>query len=290
MSYMYADTVRVMRAHLPVDTSQSFERIQRSLPPGPGKVDSRQAPKASLQAVDAPLPQLARGASGLDTTPKRTASQLGAFFGRFAGPVATVLLGATLALGLGGCATTHRGVTMNPEVVVAQTQIQQIPSVASRAVRAQIAAMETSILGDATPPMAFMPAAGKATQTRAGSYKTHTVPRWDVTGLGARGELGALLLLPVSGHVGDSHQARIDNARHFADIDLHRVWVKHPSGPESVLFDEIPAAGRLVTPQEAFLTLQPGLNVLCWDPMPGKTGGVDGFPSGRSIEIYWDGN
>ncbi len=259
-----------------------------------------QGPRPAPVETTAPEGPLATGLAkrastqGANPVRRTTAAERGASWGFMRRAVAVVTIGAAVVLS--GCATHQaaRGPTLEPTAVEqATTRADQAranaPSADSRWVKSLIGDMERTILDDATPPMSVLFEPGRATQTRQGSYKKHIVPKYAVTNLGPTGEIGALMLLPVSGHVGDSHAERVANARHYADIDVHRIWLEKPDGTTEVLYDAIAANGRLVTPQDIVATLQPGVNTLCWDPMPGKTGGVAGFPSGRSLEIEWDG-
>lgn len=234
------------------------------------------------------------GAGRSNPVRARTTAERGMLWGLMRRSAAIVTIGAAVLLS--GCAT-HR-ISQGPSVetpAVVQTASRadqarmNTPSADARYVKALIGDLERTILEDATPPMAVLFEPGHSTLVRQGSYKKHIVPKVAVTNLGPTGEIGALMLLPVSGHVGDSRAERNANARHYADIDLHRIWLEKPDGTTEVLYDAIAANGRLVTPQDIVAKLQPGVNVLCWDPMPGKTGGVDGFPSGRSLELEWDG-
>ncbi len=151
-------------------------------------------------------------------------------------------------------------------------------------------------LSGATPPLGFLPRSlpqCKMVQVRQGSYKKHIIPQWELSGLkDAAGNTRSLkvdLFAPVSGHVGGTLQAMQANADSYSKTNIHKIWLVTPKG-QSTLLHNGPATGAHVTHLIRELSFgEKGTYKLYFDPLPGHTAGIGGFPSGRTVEIKYDG-
>lgn len=86
----------------------------------------------------------------------------------------------------------------------------------------------------------------------------------------------AVLLLPTSAHFGTDPAALAKNQK-------LTVWVEH-NGIKTTIVDGAPTfdGKSMVTAVRAQIPLKPGINKVFFDPYPGKTAGVAGFPGGRT--------
>lgn len=151
-----------------------------------------------------------------------------------------------------------------------RSQIQQIT-----------AQMESAVQGNATPVMRILPATRSISRfqiTRQPDYKGNVTAQFEVSGLGAGGDLPLTILFPVSGHVG------AQQAQQYAQSNVYKVELQRPDGTLTALGD-VKSTG-VVTEIAQNLKLAKGTNILrVW---PSATA-VDGFRPGREIELVWDG-
>lgn len=150
-------------------------------------------------------------------------------------------------------------------------------------IRERKAFMEDYILnvGD-TPEMEFLGAEGTSVKLVRPFDDGGTIAYIEVSGLGASGILSGTFLLPVSGHVGKKE------ALSWAKTDTYSLYVEDAGGTRlATLVADAKSLG-LVTAQEAAIPLQAN-QLLKVTYYRSGSGGPRGYPSGRILEIKWDG-
>lgn len=152
----------------------------------------------------------------------------------------------------------------------------------TQAIRSNIASMRRTILGAATPPIEIIARPGITLRTlRWSSYHPSVIPQVEVKGVGADGHLDVTLLAPVSGHTG------VDDARRWATTDTFTISYQHGNGPRTTIARDVKSID-LVTDIDVTVPLKQGeLTKLYYDRS--GSAGVWGFPSGRTIELMWNG-
>jgi hypothetical protein len=203
------------------------------------------------------------------STKRGLAHSIGTWFHQLTRPVAVVALGAALVTS--GCAGLRTG-THGVHVPSTPGHVVMAPSahdIAADDYRVQLTAarMNQAIMNSATPAMAIIHDNPYVVQTVAGSYEKHIIPEYTVKA-GAKRKFVAILALPVSGHVGSTLAERRENARHYAEIDRHKVWVQFPDGTEKVLAQNLDPQGALTYLIKIEIELKPGRNVLYFNPFP----------------------
>jgi hypothetical protein len=145
------------------------------------------------------------------------------------------------------------------------------------------------------PPMRIFPAIGTdMILTRSWSYKPREIaPAFRISKLGESGLFRFTQLGPVSGHNGN------ENARRWALTDKYYIAVAEGKdiGPSlggygvpkgvTLIVDQAPSRD-LVTAHEVELVLKPNVPTFIYYWRQGSAG-VAGYPSGRTIEVVWDG-
>jgi len=130
-----------------------------------------------------------------------------------------------------------------------------------------------------TPEMEFVPAVGINLKVLQ-DYDNGRIPRISLTGIGPDGILAATMLLPVSGHCGPN------SARAWAKTDTYSLFLESPAGNINIVKDA-PSLG-IITLQEIEVKLTPSVVYKITYHRSGS-GGPMGYPSGRILEIVWDG-
>jgi len=130
-----------------------------------------------------------------------------------------------------------------------------------------------------TPEMEFYPAQGTKTKIIR-TYHNDTIPSIEVSSLGSARELHGTMLLPVSGHVGT------ENALRWAKTDTYDIFLEGSRGKTPIV-SQAKSLG-LITAQEVILKLKKG-ELLRLTYYRSGSGGPSGYPSGRILEILWDG-
>jgi hypothetical protein len=150
-------------------------------------------------------------------------------------------------------------------------------------IRSLVSSMSSTILRNATPPFELVADGGANLRTRRyGSYHDNIVPQVEASGVGPSATLSATVLAPVSGHVG------AESARQWAKTDTFSIYVQHGNGPRTTLASNVRSTD-LVTSHDIKVPLKKGEITKVFYDRSGSAG-VAGFPSGRTIEIVWNGN
>lgn len=248
---------------------------------GSGAIDlakATQAPVTFLPPEDARNPVSAKPRHTLRET-------IGGFFRSMIRPAGAVALGAALLLA-GGCATSRHGAGVSLGTIGVQPAYGQVRmaaaevNISDRDVQSQVSRMNRTILNDATPPMDMITRSPHVRQTVGGDYKHNIIPEF-VVEKAANGKFTAVFLLPVSGHVGDTHAERQENARHYGEIDRHKIWIKFPDGTTKVLGENLDPKGELTFAVRYEIELQKGKNEIIFSPLP------DGRPDLTCHDHRW---
>lgn len=153
-----------------------------------------------------------------------------------------------------------------------------------REIRAQVKELHDIVINeDATPSMVFVPADGvKLTPVvESGGYGSGIIPRYRVHSTG--GVLSGTLLLPVSGHLGNT------NARQWAKSDTYEIIANgSPFSNDNVTEGVKQKSLGIITLQNLHLPLIPGI-VLRLSYNRSGSAGPGGFSEGRNIEFIWSG-
>jgi hypothetical protein len=192
---------------------------------------------------------------------------IGSLFRRMIPAAAAASLGAILLLST-GCAT-HRAGTIG--IPSANAQVVMAPrgeaNITDHDVRSRVGGMNATLLNSATPAMDMITRSPHVRQTVTGNYKKNIIPEFTVEKR-ANGKFTAVFLLPVSGHVGNTAQEQKANARHYAEIDRHKIWVKYPDGTTQTLAENLDPKGQLTYAIRLELELKPGKNEIIFSPLP----------------------
>jgi hypothetical protein len=149
--------------------------------------------------------------------------------------------------------------------------------------------MEGFILGHHdVPEMELIPEAGSpAKLVNDWHMNDRKNARFEFSGVGKAPVFKGTLLLPVSGHVGGSDAQKAANARKFSKTDTYQIELEDGDGHRSWLVPTTKSLD-LVTMQDVSVTLKKGRTMKLLYHRSGS-GGPGGFPTGRTIELYWDG-
>lgn len=143
-----------------------------------------------------------------------------------------------------------------------------------------------------TPELVFvprgLPPGVRVTKVRSASGD-HVHAIYEVSGLSAGGVVPGIAMMPTSGHYG------LD-PKQLAQDQRHTLWMVHGTESytartaENTVVDGVQSFGpagqrELVTAVRTEIPLRPGSNRLHFDPYPGKSAGVGGYPGGRTIEF-----
>lgn len=110
-------------------------------------------------------------------------------------------------------------------------------------------------------------------------------PAIELSGLRG-GKVNALIFCPTSGHTGQAVE--------FGKNQQHTLWINQNknytpgSGTPLVRGQQTNPAqdnGFVTVVRVKDIPMQPGTNFLMFDPFPGRTAGVGGFPEGRIVEF-----
>lgn len=128
-----------------------------------------------------------------------------------------------------------------------------------------------------TPPMELVPEEGvKASYTDRYDGGHPEITHIKVSGIGPSGILKATMVLPVSGHTG------VANAEAWAKTDTYTLLI----GTKAIVKNV--KSLDLVTKHEVEIPLKIGSNEVFYERS--GSGGVGGYPEGRTIVVEWDGN
>jgi hypothetical protein len=236
-------------------------------------VEQKREPRSLEVETHAPVtyvPREERGSNPVSSKPRGTiASAVSRFYQTMIRPAAAVALGATLLLG--GCATARQG-TLTGGLPIAHASVQIAPQpydiqVDAADVRSAAGRMNTTIMSSATPAMAMITRNPHVDQTVYGNYKQNIIPEFSVS-KDAKGKFVAIFLLPVSGHVGSTVREQQENARHYAEIDRHKIWIKYPDGSTKTLAENLDPKGELTYAIRLELELEPGKHEIIFSPLP----------------------
>jgi hypothetical protein len=234
-----------------------------------------QAPVTFIPETDSQNPVSAK--------PRHTFAQtVGNFFRRMIRPAAAVALGATLLLA-GGCASVRQGGLHPAGVPVAQGSVRIADDqvkISDFDVRLRIQNMNRSIMNSGTPAMGMITRSDHVRQTVGGDYKKNIIPEF-VVEKAANGKFVAVFLLPVSGHVGDTRAEQQENARHYGEIDRHKIWIKYPDGSTKVLAQNLDPKGDLTYAIRLEIELPKGKSEIIFSPLP------DGRPELTCHDHRW---
>jgi hypothetical protein len=156
-------------------------------------------------------------------------------------------------------------------------QAQAAPAVrpgARTEIASEVYGLEASIRQNATPPFAFVSLSPgvNLVQTRYSNYKSGIHGQVEVRGLGTDGKISLASLLPVSAHTGEWAA--------FAKSNVYDVNVRHADGRSESF---VVKSTGLVTEHQLDLTLAKGTSTITFAPR--GSGGVGGFPSGRTLDF-----
>lgn len=220
------------------------------------------------QQTLAPVTYVPADKSGGINGKRGFAQTVGTFFQRLIPSVGAVSLGAILLL-TSGCAGLRTGTIGMP---AAHAQVTMAPrgaeaNITDHDVQSTISRMDRTLLNGATPAMDMITRSPHVRQTVSGNYKQNIIPEFSVE-KGADGKFTAVFLLPVSGHVGNTSQEQRENARHYAEIDRHKIWIKYPDGTTKTLAENLDPKGALTYAIRLEIELKPGKNEIIFSPLP----------------------